>query len=334
MTFQLIKMFIWGEGDVGNVATIEEDSVEVPSENDENSERDEDDDVSDISQNEVYPDYPHSRINFEFYSHMENQELYRTFVLALYGMFFTSVACITALPLYTWVLEMYEENSRTMTVYIVPVYYDSSRIVSYFPYIPSFLLSVSYLYPSMISTLNVHNNGDAILTRSVLWLQFWLQVFASYGDVFEQHIFEEISIVVGLTIVFLIFRLTSPEDTARLFNLTLFSTLILLVAIGYILYGLSCTIFLIVGIVMTLKPFLNNGFALITVDGRILLYSAIIPCIVMYGISIVFPSLTTLYNVLCSQLMGGVVDLILISPRPGKYLIGLEDEYDEEEEEE
>ena len=329
MTIQLVKMLIWGKGDVGDISTIEEESVEIEENdkvNQEEEEKEEDESSTEEGRDESpaeeeeeeeeeeedsYPDYPHSRINFDFYKLVEESGFITSII---YGGCLSMMACFVSLPLYVWVVDMYDSTSMSVMPYNIAISYSN---VSRLPYIPAFLLSISYLYPSMITTLD----HTAVLTRLVLWFQFSFQLFASFGEMIEKTVFEETCIILGLTISFSFFRLTTSPQIGELISVGLFSTILSIIVIGYLLYGINYTAFMFFGIVLSLKPFLSGAFGLVTYDGITLLYSVFTPALIVFAFHMISTSFTPINNIMLYQILGGAMDIVLISPRPGKYLI-------------
>ena len=367
MTVSLIKMLIWGTGDAnsievepfeveftrssdiddtdltctesGVIENIQEVDVEVDEEvevEEEEEEVEEDEEEDEDSHNDRYPDYPHSRLDFDFYKYLDDHDLCRTIVLGTYCLSFIAMIGVMSYPLYEWVLESYTANSSSIVLYTTSIQSECSRFLAHLPYIPSFLLGISYTYPDTISSLNVNINHDAHLVRMFLWFQFWLQAFASVGRGLGTILFEEMVIMFGTSMVYTLFQLSSPTKTSELITVNRFSTVLCLLVSGYLLYGLNSTIFLIFGLIMTMYPFLQDAFSLITLDGYAIVVYTFIPVISTYVISIAFPSIQIVYDILLCQVMGSIVDFIIISPRPGMLMLGYtnDDEEDEDEEDE
>jgi hypothetical protein len=335
-------MLIWGEGDVGDKNTIEEQTVELEisgedieeeqnveeeeeekeqNEEEEEEEEQEEEEQEEETWDESYPAYPHSRINLDFHKQLEESYIYRVMVLSVYGLTLSFVACITALPLYELVVDMYDRNSHTIIMYDNTAVRDNTQFVARFPYIPAFLLSMSYLYPEMMSTLNIYDDRNAILTRLVLWLQFSLQILASFDNMIHQSIYEAGCLTIGTTILFVLFRLTSAKCIGDRVSIEMFSTIQIFVIVGYILYGLMCSLFITFGLIVILMPFLPGAFDLITRNGVTILYSVAIPSMAIFALYVMSSSFATMNDLCICQLFGSIFDLVIVSPRPGKYLI-------------
>ena len=233
MTIKLIRMLLWGEGDTNSIDSIEiepyeveftrssdqEDKMladlgvhesieEVEVEVKVDEEVDEEVDAEAEAEAEVeaeaeaeaeaedrYPDYPHSRFDFDLYKHLDDHDFCRTFVLGVYFMYFVAMTGVVSYPLYELVLESYTANTSSIVLYTTSIQTDCSRFLAHLPYIPSFLLGVSYIYPDIIGSLNVDTYPDASLIRMFLWFQFLLQAFTSFGRVFGTLLFEEIVLI-------------------------------------------------------------------------------------------------------------------------------------------
>ena len=361
MTIGLIKMLIWGTGDANSIdsievepyevefnrssdedkntytksGVIEEVDVQVDEEEEEREEGEEGEEDGDEDEDK-YPDYPHSRLDFEFNKCVEEFD-YRPLMLCVYGMCFVGMVGFMSYPIYELVLESYIANSSSIILYSASIQSECSRFLAHLPYIPTFLLCTSYAYPEIIDTLNVNTSSDAITIRLFLWFQFILQGFASFGRSMGPLIFEEMMLILGTAMFYVLFQLATPTTTSVMIDIDRFATLLHVLVAGYLLYGLNTVLFIIFGLIVVLQPFVRDAFSLITSEGyTILLYTAV-PVLVANVLCIVVPSSQIVCDILLFQVMGSVVDFIIISPRPGMLLLSYtedeEEEGDEEEEE-
>jgi len=141
-------------------------------------------------------------------------------------------------------------------------------------------------------------------------------------------------LILGMSMFYIFFQLATPTKTARSIDIDRFATLLHVLVAGYLLYGLNTVSFIIFGLIVVLQPFVRDAFSLITSEGyTILLYTAV-PILITNVVCIVIPATQIVCDILLFQVMGSVIDFILISPRPGMLLLGYTDEEEKEEEEE
>jgi len=354
-------MLIWGTGDANSIDSIEVEPYEVEfnrssdedkntytesgvkediqevdvqvEEEEEDEEKGEEEGEEKGEEEDNYPDYPHSRLDFDLNKYIDEFD-YRPLMLCVYGMCFVGMAGFMSYPLYELVLESYITNSSSIVLYSASIQSECSRFLAHLPYIPTFLLCTSYAYPEIIDSLNVNTSSNAIMIRLFLWFQFILQGFASFGRSLGPLIFEEMMLILGMSMFYIFFQLATPTKTARSIDIDRFATLLHVLVAGYLLYGLNTVSFIIFGLIVVLQPFVRDAFSLITSEGyTILLYTAV-PILITNVVCIVIPATQIVCDILLFQVMGSVIDFILISPRPGMLLLGYTDEEEKEEEEE
>jgi len=217
---------------------------------------------------------------------------------------------------------------------ITPYMAQGASALAHLPYIPTFLLGLSYSSPETILALNTKNNKSASNNVRLLWIQFALQLFTSFGHIIPNPriiLSHEISIMITFLFLFSFLEITTPSKSKYIFKtkmLVLFTSIFMF---GYIVIGLIPVIFL--GFVTTvLSSFVvNDSFGLITNKGRtILLYTFIPTALVLLiettscnwllnNISTTMPW-HLVFDILFWQMIGSTIDVIIICPKPGIYL--------------
>lgn len=330
MTIALLKMLIWGVNDVGDKGSIEHESddiiedvdedmvnIENENENENENETENENENEEILTDEETDKLPAVDIEAE----INSRSVFRDIILLLYALQYTLLAGITTLTIYEGVLENYYNTSKSMVVYNEPVIYGTPQTISRLPYIPLFLLGIHYLYPEML----VVNNGSTIYrvnaTNTFLWLQCITQLFVSFGKFIGDIPFEMTNIALGLSMLYLFFILTTNDNTAGLINMRRFYTLSSLIICGRWLYGMTYTFFLGFSMVVSTGPFLKNSFELINSHGMNLLYYTGSVTFFVYVCYMFSSSFEIIANIFVYQIFGSVIDLILVSPKPGKYWV-------------
>jgi hypothetical protein len=223
------------------------------------------------------------------------------------------------------------EQPFAMTPYMA----QGASALAHLPYIPLFLLGVSYNCPETIPSL-AGTRGLEI--RSFLWWQTGVQLFTSIGGHILPNprivINQEISILLAFVCLFKILKLTTPERASNLVNWKLFS-IVAIISVGcYLTIGLMPVIFTCFAVSLSLGLCVRDAFGLITQRGNNVLLGTFIPaaCVLLVetigcqwlqtNISIMVPW-HLLFDILFWQLVGTTIDLVIISPRPGQFLFHL-----------
>jgi hypothetical protein len=208
--------------------------------------------------------------------------------------------------------------------------------MAHLPYVPSLLLGISYASPELMPALNVHSNIYASENRALLWLQFSLHLFTSVGGHMlpnPRAVFcQEISIALAFALLYKIFALTTTESAKRRIgarNVTAFVTACI---IGYLTVGLMPIIFTCFLLVVVMQFVVKDSFGLITPHGRrVLLYIFGVASTVLVLETVccdwLFQHVSSkcpyhlLFDLLFWQVLGSAVDVVVLSPRPSKFLL-------------
>ena len=221
------------------------------------------------------------------------------------------------------------EQPFAMTPYMA----QGASALAHLPYIPLFLLGVAYNCPETIPTLAGEN---AIEIKSFLWWQTTLQLFTSIGG----HILpnprvimnQEISILIAFVCLFKVLKLTTPAKASQVVHWKMFSIVALVSVCCYLTVGLMPVIFTCFAASLSLGMCIQDVFGLITWRGNQVLLATFIPSAYVLLIetiscewlqSNISPMLPwhLLFDILFWQLLGTTIDLIIISPRPGQFLL-------------
>ena len=142
---------------------------------------------------------------------------------------------------------------------------------------------------------------------------------------------QEISIILAFYFLFSFLELTTPKKSKYLFKQKAFFIFTSIFMIGYFVIGLIPIIFSGFVTTVLLNFVIEDAFGLITTKGRTVLLATFVPTAVILLIETTTCSwlLNNISNqvpwhiafdVMFWQLVGSVIDVIVISPRPGKFL--------------
>ena len=208
--------------------------------------------------------------------------------------------------------------------------------MAHLPYVPSLLLGISYASPEIMPTLNVHSNSYAADNRTLLWLQFALHLFTSVGGHMlpnPRAIFcQEISIALAFALLYKIFILTTSESTKRRIGVCNVSAFVGACIVGHLAFGLMPIIFMCFSLVVVLQFIVKDSFGLITQHGRrVLLCIFVVTSLVLVVETVCCEWLQqyvstkcpyhVVFDLLFWQVLGSAVDVVVLSPRPSKFLL-------------
>jgi hypothetical protein len=222
---------------------------------------------------------------------------------------------------------------------VTPLMAQGASALAHLPYVPAFLLGLSYESPETIPMLDPNNNIYGKYTentRQLLWTQFALQIITSIGGHMLPNpravLNQEMSIILAFSFLFSFLELTTPKKSRYLFKQKSFVIFTSLFMLGYFVIGLVPIIF--TGFVATvlLSFVIEDAFGLITVQGRTILLATFAPTAIILLIETASCSWLLAnvsnevpwhiaFDIMFWQVVGSVIDVIVITPRPGKFLL-------------
>lgn len=214
-----------------------------------------------------------------------------------------------------------------------PYMAQGASALAHLPYIPLFLLGVSYTCPEVIPSFNTSYSKEI---KSFLTVQSLLQLFTSIGG----HILpnprvvmnQEVSILLAFMCLFKILKLTTPAKASKLVNFNVFSVVAFVSVFCYLTIGLMPVIFTCFAVSLGLGMYLQDAFGLLTDYGKNALIATFIPSAFVLvletfgcgwlqtNISAILPW-HLLFDILFWQVLATTIDLVVISPRPGLFLL-------------
>jgi len=220
------------------------------------------------------------------------------------------------------------EQPFAMTPYMA----QGASALAHMPYIPLFLLGVANACPGIIPAMDSPSHD----VRGFLWSQTMLQLFTSVGG----HILpnprmvmnQEISILLAFVCLFRLLELTTPSKSKELVNWRLCAAFGLSSVVCYLTVGLMPVIFTCFIAAITMGTYVEGAFGLLTPRGNKVLLAIFLPtALVLVVESTSCEWLQTnvssyipwhlLFDVLFWQVLGSALDVIVISPRPGIFLL-------------
>lgn len=210
-------------------------------------------------------------------------------------------------------------NELTLYSYMA----EGAAIVAHLPYIPITFLGISYMSPEMCWTLNPSVNAYANENRLFLWVQFVLQSITTIGSINPDIVcIKEISAALYLIMFYNFFNLTTPTSSKNSIDSYKISYVIAICMFG--LFSIEYIPVMLSGFIVavSLEFAIPGAFDLLTPDGRItLLYCLAISSTVMLVESIKYSEIMGLgFNLIFWQVFSSVVDVIILSPRPGRFI--------------
>ena len=214
-----------------------------------------------------------------------------------------------------------------------------ASMLAHMPYVPSILLALSYVSPTMIPTLDINGapneqkKREAGLLRNMLWLQWSLQFFTAVGGHGLPNprmiANQEISIVLAFTLLFVIIKISTPTSVGTLdWKLALAVTCMPVVC--FLTIGLMPVIFMSFISALFLGTLFKGAFSLFTPRADKVLLATFVPtlmilavetfaCDYLMGLSTQTPW-HMLFDILFWQVVGSALDIVMITPRNGHFM--------------
>ena len=143
---------------------------------------------------------------------------------------------------------------------------------------------------------------------------------------------QETSIAVAFLLLYSFFDLTTHEKTRRVIDFGTFASVGFLSIVGYLWFGLMPVIFTVFAAALAMSYTIKDAFGLLTPYSRTTLLSIFVPTATVLAVeTIACDWLLTnvsyllpwhlLFDILFWQVLGSTIDVIVISPIPGRFMI-------------
>ena len=309
-----------------NESDGDNDENESDGDNDENESDDEDTEDETLEYESV-----HSRFEVDFYKEIRYVLTSFQFQVIFYS-YMSLIALSMAITSYNWSLDESYVTTPTLPFYeksfsVTPFLAQRASAIAHLPYVPSLLLGISYFSPEMCETLNPECISYAYDNRLFLWIQFALQLFTSVVSLdATAFLSEEISIALSYILLYNFFNLTTPNVSKNAIDTQTVSLVIALCASGFLTVGLVPVMLIGFIIAISVELIIPGAFSLLTQKGRLILLYSFLTCVVsllIENIGCVSDECPwhVIFNLLFWQVLGSVVDVVILSPRPGRFLI-------------
>ena len=221
------------------------------------------------------------------------------------------------------------ETPFAMTPYMA----QGASAMAHLPYVPILLLGIYYTCPEIISSFKSENSHKI---KKLLWTQTVLQLFTSLGGHMLPNpravLNQEISITIAFAFLYLFFDFTTSHKNMCAIDVRSFVCVVMISIIGYIKFGLMPIIFTLFTSAVSLSFVIKFAFGLLTPHSRTILLSIFIPTSVVLvietvacewllkNVSYLLPW-HLLFDILFWQVLGSAIDVIIVSPIPGRFML-------------
>lgn len=224
------------------------------------------------------------------------------------------------------------ETPFAMTPYMA----QGASAMAHLPYVPVLLLAIGTVSPEIIPTLDNRINPRAQKIKQLLRLQIALQTITSMGGHMLPNprvvMNQETSIAVAFLLLYSFFDLTTPEKSRWIIDFGTFASVGFLSIVGYLWFGLMPVIFTVFAASLAMSYTIKDAFGLLTPYSRMTLLSIFVPTASVLAVeTIACDWLLTnvsyllpwhlLFDILFWQVLGSTIDIIVISPIPGRFMI-------------
>ena len=228
------------------------------------------------------------------------------------------------------------ETPFAMTPYMA----QGASAMAHLPYVPILLLGIYYACPEIIPSFKSENSHKI---KNLLWTQTVLQLFTSLGGHMLPNpravLNQEISITIAFAFLYLFFDFTTSHKNMCAIDIRSFVCVVMISIIGYIKFGLMPIIFTLFTSAVSLSFVIKFAFGLLTPYSRTILLSIFIPTSVVLvietiacewllkNVSYLLPW-HLLFDILFWQVLGSAIDVIIVSPIPGRFMLEEEEKDD------
>ena len=336
------------DDDVGDVAEVSPSVLPPTSDNEDDEEDEKEDDEEDDEEEGVRENAEdetleyeqiHSRFEVDFYKDIRYVLSSSQFNLVFYS-YVSFVAMTMSLAAYELSLDgSYVEFLKTPNLpfcekpfSVTPFMAQGASAMAHLPYVPALLLGIGYASPEMCGTLNPECNSYAHENRLFLLIQFALQLFTSVSGHMIPNpravMSQEISIALSFILLYNFFNLTTPQKTRNMIDSQTVSMVIAVCVSGFLTVGLLPVIAVAFITAATLEYIIPGAFSLLTPKSRLILLYSFLTCAVSLlietiGCNWLFSDECPwhiVFDLLFWQVLGSAVDVVILSPRPGRFL--------------
>ena len=219
---------------------------------------------------------------------------------------------------------------------VTPYMAQGASAMAHLPYVPVLLLAIGSVSPETIPTLDNKANHRAHKVKQLLWIQTALQTITSLGGHMLPNprvvMNQEISISIAFLLLYSFFDLTTPERSKWIVDYNAFVAVAAMSIYGYVYFGLIPVIFTVFASSLALSYTIKGAFGLLTPYSRLTLLYIFVPTATVLAVETVACDWLLanvsyllpwhlLFDILFWQVLGSAIDVIVISPVPGRFMI-------------
>ncbi len=223
------------------------------------------------------------------------------------------------------------ETPFAMTPYMA----QGASAMAHLPYVPVLLLAIGSISPETIPTLDIRINDRAHKIKHVLWIQTGLQTITSIGGHMLPNprvvMNQEISIIIAFLLLYSFFDIATPKRSRCIVDFNAFAAVAAMSIVGYLWVGLMPVIFTVFAASLAMSYTIKDAFGLLTPYSRSTLLYIFVPTATVLAVETVACDwlLTNvsfllpwhlLFDILFWQVLGSAIDVIVISPVPGRFM--------------
>jgi hypothetical protein len=223
------------------------------------------------------------------------------------------------------------ETPFAMTPYMA----QGASAMAHLPYVPVLLLAIGSISPETIPTLDIRINDRAHKIKHMLWIQTGLQTITSIGGHMLPNprvvMNQEISIIIAFLLLYSFFDIATPKRSRCIVDFNAFAAVASMSIVGYLWFGLMPVIFTVFAASLAMSYTIKDAFGLLTPYSRSTLLYIFVPTATVLAVETVACDwlLTNvsfllpwhlLFDILFWQVLGSAIDVIVISPVPGRFM--------------
>jgi len=218
---------------------------------------------------------------------------------------------------------------------VTPYMAQGASAMAHLPYVPVLLLAIGSISPETIPSLDTRMNHRAHKIKRMLLIQTGLQTITSLGGHMLPNprivMNQETSIAVAFLLLYSFFDITTPEKSRWIIEFGSFATVGFLSILGYLWFGLMPVIFTVFVASLVMSYTIKDAFGLLTPYSRSTLLYIFLPTATVLAVETVACDwlLTNvsyllpwhlLFDILFWQVLGSTIDVIVITPVPGRFM--------------
>jgi hypothetical protein len=219
---------------------------------------------------------------------------------------------------------------------VTPYMAQGASAMAHLPYVPVLLLAIGSVSPETIPALDNRINPRAHKIKHMLWIQTGLQTISSIGGHMLPNprvvMNQEISIVIAFLLLYSFFDLTTPKRSRCIVDFKAFAGVAAMSIVGYLWVGLMPVIFTVFAASLAMSYTIKYAFGLLTPYSRTKLLYIFVPTAAVLAVETVACDWLLanvsyllpwhlLFDILFWQVLGSAIDVIVISPVPGRFMI-------------